>query len=111
MDKGGKRGESIAENVRVYCRVRPDMPEESPEAGEEENLYLTGGMGDQETGGSRIINIDETNNQCTYLSSATNAEQKFKMDGFFGPDTDQATVTIAQAQAPPPPPPPPPHST
>lgn len=91
MDKNGKRGENISENIKVFCRVRPDMPEESAVTNEEDNIYLTGNS-DQESGGNRISNIDEEANQCTYFSSSSKSEQKFKMDGFFGPGTAQETV-------------------
>ena len=31
--------ESIAEHIRVYCRLRPDLPEDS---GGDSDFYLTG---------------------------------------------------------------------
>jgi len=91
MDKNGKRGESISESIKVFCRVRPDMPEETADTNEEDNIYLTGNS-DQESGGNRISNIDEEANQCSYFSSSSKSEQKFKMDGFFGPTTSQETL-------------------
>jgi hypothetical protein len=99
MDPNGNRGaagETISESIKVFCRVRPDTPDEPAETSEEDNIYLTGSSNDQESGGNRIGNIDEEGNQCTYVSSSGSAktEQTFKMDGFFGPDTTQEKVSI-----------------
>ena len=95
-NRGGGGGESISESIKVYCRVRPDMPEESVESTAEDNIYLTGGSCEQETGGNRISHINEEANQCTYTTSAAKTEQKFKMDGFFGPGTTQEKVRQCQ---------------
>eukprot|EP00602_Paraphysomonas_sp_CaronLab_P003698 CAMPEP_0185031642 /NCGR_PEP_ID=MMETSP1103-20130426/19224_1 /TAXON_ID=36769 /ORGANISM="Paraphysomonas bandaiensis, Strain Caron Lab Isolate" /LENGTH=602 /DNA_ID=CAMNT_0027567223 /DNA_START=94 /DNA_END=1899 /DNA_ORIENTATION=+ len=84
--------ESISEHIRVYCRLRPELPEDpssgfSEREGEGE-FYLTGGASE----GGAAITASSEDGACTYFSSTSKREHKFKVDGFFGPDTSQSKI-------------------
>jgi hypothetical protein len=92
----------ISEHIKVFCRVRPATPAlthspEEPSEEEQSGTYLTGGNDECVSGAvSGIRDIDEKLGQCTYecvSGGVRRDEQCFRMDGFFGPDTTQDTVS------------------
>ena len=90
----------------MYCRLRPELPEDS---GGEGDFYLTGSnssflssispdlelcSGDDASTSGTCITSSSRDGDCVYSSSSTKREHKFKLDGFFGPTTTQEQVII-----------------
>ena len=80
----------ISEHIRVFCRQKPDLPEESITPDEDGPIYLTG-EANVTLEPCVIWNIDEGSCRYNAIGNSKN-EQTFKFDGVFGPDVTQQRV-------------------
>ena len=76
----------IAENVRVYCRVRPDLPEDTTE---EANFYVTG---DGAESNNAIITTVDTGGLIEYFIPSTKKEHTFTFNGCYKGTNNQQKV-------------------
>ena len=86
---------AISEHIRVYCRQKPELPEDIPSAaGPNDNgasgVYLTG-AGDKGDSSSELTwSVPEST--CRYVASGSKNEQIFKFDGVLPANVTQKTV-------------------
>lgn len=96
MSFDGPVDKTISEHIRVFCRQKPELPEESP--ADDCAMYLTGDGGREGSVGS-CVTWNTANGSCEYKSNvSTKANQTFTFDGVFGTDVSQQEVFEAVAR-------------
>ena len=89
--KAGEDAKTISEHIRVFCRQKPELPEETTaEDDADGGMYLTADNGTGSTEPCVQWNVEESS--CEYKSSVSSkANTTFKLDGVF-------TTTVGQQE-------------
>jgi hypothetical protein len=77
--------DKISEKIRTFIRLRPQGKLEDTSS---EEFYLTGSGSEN----SLSINDYDKNGSCVYYSNTLKRDYRFKFDGFFDGDVNQAEV-------------------
>lgn len=78
--------DDIQENIKVFCRLRPELPEDNSQ---ESQFYLTS---QGNTDGYSSVTQTNSDGSIKYYSSGTKKEFQFKFDGVFEKDSNQDHV-------------------
>ena len=85
---------AVRETVRVFCRLRPDLPEDNGPADTSE-LYLTASKAiDLPGSGARAVVSHSEDGKVVYHSPALRKDSQFQFQGCFGPASSQHDVYL-----------------
>lgn len=88
---------AISEHIRVYCRQKPELPEDiNPSTSLGDNassgVYLTGAGDKGDSSSDLTWSVSEST--CRYVASGSKSEQTFKFDGVLPFNITQETVLL-----------------